>query len=160
MEHIEVSGARLVYPQPDAKTAAFLEHVARLADAHDVSPEAIRALVFGPENPILARHPTLPGAYPDAATVRNPVYWVCVDLVLRAEARGAHASLERAGAPFTMTMAEAAKKLGRYQHAVQNAVKNRTLHVWVHDGRHYLLPAEVAAYDVPRRGRPPKKRPT
>ena len=129
-----------------------------MVEAPDASAESVRALVFGPENPILARHPTLPGAYPDASSVREPAYWVCVDLVLRAEARDAGASLEEAGSAFTTTMAEAARKLNRVQSAIMNAVSNRTLHTWVRQGRQYLLPAEVAAYSVPRRGRAPKNK--
>jgi len=155
-EHVEISGRSLRFPAPAPPVLSFLQRVRELADASEASAESVRALVFGPENPILARHPTLPGAYPDASSVREPAYWVCVDLVLRAEAREAGASLENAGAPFTTTMAEAARKLNRVQSAVANAVSNRTLHSWVRQGRQYLLPAEVAAYSVPRRGRAPK----
>ena len=86
------------------------------------------------------------------------MYWICVDIVLRAEVRAGHASLESAGKPFTMSIPEAARKLNRYERAIHNAIENRTLHAWVHDGRSYLLPAEVAGYDVPRRGRPPRTR--
>jgi hypothetical protein len=156
-EYVELSGRRIEVPGVDRGTRVFLARASELAHDDTVSPEHVRAVVFGPENPILARHPTLPGAYPDAATVRNPLYWVCVDLVLRAEARAAKVSVERAAAPFTTSVSEAARKLGRYPHAVLNAIKNRTLHAWLHAGRFYLLPAEIAAYDVPRRGRPPKQ---
>lgn len=157
VEYIEVSGRLLRFPAPRPEVATFLERLCALLDPPGVPAESVRALAFGPENPVLARHPTLPGAYPDASSVRDPAYWVCVDVVLRAEARAAGVSLEDAGRPFTTTMAEAARKLGRVQSSIVNAVENRTLHAWVHGGRHYLLPAEVAAYNVPRRGRPSKK---
>lgn len=156
VKYSEISGRTLRFPTPLPEVATFLGRLCALLDA-SASAESVRALAFGPENPILARHPTLPGAYPDASSVREPAYWVCVDVVLRAEAREAGVSVEDAGRPFTTTMAEAARKLGRVQSSIVNAVENRTLHAWVHDGRHYLLPAEVAAYNVPRRGRPPKK---
>jgi hypothetical protein len=155
--YVEISGRTLRFPMPAAEVVTFLERLCALLYAPGASAESVRALAFGPDNPILARHPTLPGAYPDASSVREPAYWVCVDLVLRAEAREAGVSVENAGRPFTTTMAEAARKLGRVQSSIVNAVENRTLHAWVHDGRHYLLPAEVAAYNVPRRGRPSKK---
>jgi len=157
IEHTEISGRVLRFPTPRPEVATFLERLCALLDAPHASAESVRAFAFGPENPILARHPTLPGAYPDASSVREPAYWVCVDVVLRAEAREDGVSLEDAGRPFTTTMAEAARKLGRVQSSIVNAVENRTLHAWVHEGRHYLLPAEVAAYNVPRRGRPAKK---
>jgi len=157
LEYTEITGRVLRFPAPRLEVAAFLARLCALLDGPQPSAESVRALAFGPENPILARHPTLPGAYPDAASVREPAYWVCVDVVLRAEAREAGVSLEDAGRPFTTTMAEAARKLGRVQSSIANAVENRTLHAWVHEGRHYLLPAEVAAYNVPRRGRPSKK---
>jgi len=157
IEHSEISGRVLRFPAPRLEVVKFLERLCALLDAPHSSAEAVRALAFGPENPILARHPTLPGAYPDASSVREPAYWVCVDIVLRAEAREAGVAVEDAGRPFTTTMAEAARKLGRVQSSIANAVENRTLHAWVHEGRHYLLPAEVAAYNVPRRGRPSKK---
>jgi len=157
VEYTEISGRVLRFPAPRAEITTFLDRLCGLLEAPEASAGAVRALAFGPENPILARHPTLPGAYPDASTVREPVYWVCVDIVLRAEAREAGVSLESAGRAFTTTMAEAARRLGRVQSSILNAVENRTLHAWVHEGRHYLLPAEVAAYNVPRRGRRSKK---
>jgi len=122
------------------------------------SVDRVRALVFGPDNPLLARHPTLPGAFPDASTLRQPAYWICIDLLLRAEARHAGVSLDTAGRRFTTTMAEAARQLNRVQSSILNAVENRSLHSWVREGRQYLLPAEVAAYNVRRRGRPPKNK--
>jgi len=158
LEHVEISGRALRVSSPPPEVLRFLQRVGELLEAPGTSAESVRALVFGPENPILARHPTLPGAYPDASSVRDPAYWVCVDLVLRAEAREAGTSLEEAGSPFTTTMAEAARQLNRVQSAVANAVSNRTLHSWVRQGRQYLLPAEVAAYSVPRRGRAPKNK--
>ena len=157
LEYTEITGRVLRFPAPRPEVTTFLATLCALLDAPQASAEGVRALAFGPQNPILARHPTLPGAYPDAASVRESAYWVCVDVVLRAEAREAGVSLEDAGRPFTTTMAEAARKLGRVQSSIANAVENRTLHAWVHEGRHYLLPAEVAAYNVPRRGRPSKK---
>jgi hypothetical protein len=155
--YVEISGRTIRFPMPAPEVATFLEQLCALLGTPGASAERVRAIAFGPENPILARHPTLPGAYPDASSVREPAYWVCVDLVLRAEAREAGVSVENAGRPFTTTMSEAARKLGRVQSSIVNAVENRTLHAWVHGGRHYLLPAEVAAYKVPRRGRPSKK---
>ena len=158
LEYSEISGRVLRFARPRPEVVSFLRRVVEIVQSADASASSVRSLVFGPENPILARHPTLPGAYPDASSVRDPAYWVCVDLVLRAEAREAGVSLEKAGSPFTTTVAEAARKLNRVQSAVLNAVENRTLHSWVHQGRRYLLPAEVAAYSVPRRGRPPKNK--
>lgn len=158
LEHTEISGRVLRFSSPPPEVLSFLQRARDMVEAPDASAESVRALVFGPENPILARHPTLPGAYPDASSVREPAYWVCVDLVLRAEAREAGVSLEKAGSPFTTTMAEAARKLNRVQSAIMNAVSNRTLHTWVRQGRQYLLPTEVAAYSVPRRGRAPKNK--
>ena len=157
-EHVEISGRTLRLPSPRREVLIFIRRVREMLEASDVSAERVRATVFGPENPILARHPTLPGAYPDSSSVREPAYWVCVDLVLRAEAREAGTSLEEAGRPFTTTMAQAARELNRVQSAIVNAVSNRTLHSWVRQGRQYLLPAEVAAYSVPRRGRAPKNK--
>jgi hypothetical protein len=156
VEHVELCGRAIRYPEPDRQTRAFMKRAATLAADPHTAPEIVRAVIFGPDNPIMARHPTLSGGYPDARTLRNPLYWVCVDLVLRAEMRANGIPLDGAGRPFTMSIPEAARKLGRYEHAIHNAIENRTLHAWVHEGRSYLLPAEVAAYNVPRRGRPPK----
>jgi len=155
--YVEISGRTLRFPTPSPEVVSFLERLCALLDPPGAPVESVRAFAFGPENPVLARHPTLPGAYPDASSVRDPAYWVCVDVVLRAEAHAAGVSLENAGRPFATTMAEAGRKLGRVQSSIVHAVENRTLHAWVHDGRHYLLPAEVAAYNVPRRGRLSKK---
>ncbi|MFZ5893404.1 MAG: hypothetical protein ACOY0T_20250 [Myxococcota bacterium] len=158
IEHRELSGRVIRCAAPDASTRAFIDRLRQLAEAAETSPAEMRALVFGPQNPILARHPTIPGAYPDARTVRDPLYWVCVDLVQRVELRAAGVAVDRLGAPFTTSISEAAAQLGRHRYAIHNAVKNRTLHAWTHDGRLYLLPKEVAAYDVPRRGRPSRSK--
>jgi hypothetical protein len=157
--HVDLTGRILEYPVPEPRVVQFIARLAEAAADPHLTPAEVRGLAFGPDNPILARHPTLPGAYPDATTVRDPIYWVCVDLIMRAEARAAGVSTDTASAPFTMTVMEAARKLGRYQHAIQNAIKNRTLHAWVRAGRLYLLPKEVEAYSVPRRGRTPRKKP-
>jgi len=158
VQYTEISGRVLRLPRPSREVVMFLARVWQFVQTQTGSVESARALVFGPQNPLMARHPTLPGAYPDASTVRDPAYWICVDLVLRAEARAAGASLEAAGSPFTTTMAEAARKLNRLQSSILNAVEKRALHAWVHEGRQYLLPAEVAAYKIPRRGRSPKNK--
>ena len=70
-EHVEVSGRRIVVEHIDRRTRTFLERAEALTGQDATKPEAVRAFVFGPENPILATHPTLPGAYPDAATIKT-----------------------------------------------------------------------------------------
>ncbi|MFZ5895539.1 MAG: hypothetical protein ACOY0T_31065 [Myxococcota bacterium] len=157
-EHVELSGRVIRCVAPNAQTSAFLERAQNLAALPRTTPNEMRAFVFSSDNPIMARHPTLPGAYPDEATVKDPLYWVCVDLIQRVELRACGLPLERAGAPFTTSVSEAAARLSRHRQAIHNAVNNRTLHAWMHDGRLYLLPAEVAAYDVPRRGRPHRQK--
>ena len=156
-EHTELSGRVIRCDVPDTQTSGFLERAQRLAAVPTTTANEMRAFVFSPDNPIMARHPTLPGAYPDERTVKNPFYWVCVDLIQRVELRASGGSLERAGAPFTTSVSEAAARLSRRRQAIHHAVSNRTLHAWMHDGRLYLLPAEVAAYEVPKRGRAPKQ---
>jgi excisionase family DNA binding protein len=156
-EHVEINGLRLRFPEPERAARQFLRKLEALATDAKASAADVRALAFGPENPVLAKHPTLGGAYVDADCIRNPVYWVCVDLVMRAEARAAGITPALASAPFTTTVTEAAKRLGVYQHAVQHAVAGHSLHAWMLDGRCYLLPDEVARYGVRKRNRSKKK---
>ncbi|HKO52268.1 MAG TPA: hypothetical protein VJV79_31385 [Polyangiaceae bacterium] len=156
-EYVEITGLRIRFPEPERATRQFLRRLEALAADANASAADVRALAFGPENPVLAKHPTLGGAYVDASSIRNPVYWVCVDLVMRAEAREAGITPALASAPFTTTVTEAASRLGVYQHAVQHAVAGHWLHAWMLDGRCYLLPDEVARYGVRKRNRVKKK---
>jgi len=156
-EHVEITGLRIRFPEPERATRQFLRKLEALAADANASAADVRALAFGPENPVLAKHPTLGGAYVDADSIRNPIYWVCVDLVMRAEARTARITPELASAPFTTTVTEAASRLGVYQHAIQHAIAGHSLHAWMLDGRCYLLPDEVARYGVRKRNRAKKK---
>jgi hypothetical protein len=156
-EHVEITGMRIRFPEPDRATRQFLRRLETLSSDANASAADVRALAFGPENPVLAKHPTLGGAYVDADSIRNPVYWVCVDWVMRTEARAARISPALASAPFTTSVTEAATQLGVYQHAVQHAVASHSLHAWMLEGRCYLLPDEVARYGVRKRNRAKKK---
>src|SRR5205807_224631 len=67
LEYAEISGRVLRFSSPPPEVLGFLQRVREVVEG-GASAENVRALVFGPENPVLARHPTLPGAYPDASS--------------------------------------------------------------------------------------------
>lgn len=114
----------------------------------------MRALIYGPENPMLSQQHGYTFVTPEA--FESPVFRVLLDLHDRKRAATGALDLEKAAARYTMTVAQAAERLGVRDSAIRTAVGDGRLPAWMVDGEIRLDPASVDSYKVSRRGPSPK----
>lgn len=120
-----------------------------------VSAAQLEALVYGPANPLLSTD-ILPGrAVVTKATYEHPAFHVMLDLIGRKRIANGQLDLEAARARHTMTVREAAGKLGITEGAVRQAIYGGRISAWREEGTYYLDPSVVSAYRVSRRGPKP-----
>lgn len=153
--HTTIAGEVLEYPHPDAELARFLARVRTAAEDPRVSEHELVDLIYGSENPLLD-HTIFKGR--GAVTLKafeNPVYHVMLDLLDAKRVQVGTLVPERAGARYTMPVADAAAELGITPSAVRQAVERGQLAAWKANARMLLLdPQSVRTYreHVTRRG--------
>lgn len=153
-----LSGRELNFEEPTGAVAAFLARVEAAAADPRVSEDALIALVYSAENPILDTS-LMPGRGTVTPRVfADPLYHVMTDIIGRVRVREGRLDLEKTAARYTMTPAEAADQLGVHVSAVRQAIDRWTLPAWKKGGRWFLDPKDVANYQVSQTG--PKPVPT
>jgi hypothetical protein len=154
--HLCVDGTVLKFDPPAPAVAAFLERVRRASEDPKVSEDQLVALIYGRDNPLLD-HAMLPGhSMVTKEVFENPVYHVMCDYLGRKRVQLGTLDLAAARARFTMSVPDAAAKIGIHETAVRKAVATRRLASWRADGQIWLDPRAVAAFEVTRRGPPPR----
>ncbi len=160
--HETLEGRTLTY-ELTSEQAAFLARVQQAVADPSVREDDLIALIYGPENPLLD-HAMLPGrAMVTKAVFDNPLYHVLADYIGRKRVQTGSLDLEAAKALFTMTVTQAAEKLGVHVSAVHQAIQAWRLAAWKKDGQLFLNPENVEHFgetrrDVPRRGPSPQLR--
>lgn len=148
--HDTLNGRSIEY-EPTPAEARFVARVAGLVDDRKVSDVELRALIYGPENPLLSQHASgLTWVTP--AAFESPVFAVLLDLLNRKRVATGALDLEKARSRYTMTVAQAADQLGLAQSAIRMAVLNRRLPSWMVDGEIRLDPVSVGSYKATKRG--------
>lgn len=84
------------------------------------------------------------------------MFRVLLDLLDQKRVRMGSLDLEKAAARYTLSVAEAAERLGIRDSAVRTAVLEGWIPSWLKDGQIRLAPASVDTYEVSRRGPPPR----
>lgn len=129
----------------DATSAdyAFLERLERESPS---GSNAMIALAYSHENPFLdtSTHPSLGVVTKD--TQENPAYRAMADLLFRRRMVETGVDADELAAQHTMTVAEAAVRLGMHESAVRQAIAARRLASRVLGGEHYLKPSSVEAF--------------
>lgn len=151
--HECVNGRSIEYA-PTAAEATFLERVAAAVGNKRVTADELRALVYGPDNPMLAERHGYTFVTPDA--FESPVFRVLLDLLDRKRVATGALDLDKAAALYTMSVAQAADHLGIATSAVRTAVLAGRLPAWMRDGEIRLDPRTVEAYEVRAGGRKPR----
>jgi excisionase family DNA binding protein len=156
LAHECVNGETVEYPEPARDVAKFLERVRRAADDAAVSEDALIALIYGRENPLLD-HTMLPGrSMVTPAVFANPLYRVLVDLLDRKRVQSGALDLAKARARYTLSVTDAAAQLGVNATAVRKAIGAGRLPALKDGGQYWLDPASVASFEVDRRGPSPR----
>ena len=151
--HQTINGRSVEY-EPTAAEARFLRRVEALVDDPKARELELRDLIYGPENPLLEQQHGYSFVTP--AAFESPVFRVALDLLDRKKVAVGSLDLAKAAARYTMTVAQASEQLGLGPSTVRMAVLSERMPSWMVDGEIRLDPAAVAAYEISRRGTPPK----
>lgn len=128
---------------PTSADYAFLERLERESVR---GSNAMITLAYSHENPFLdtTTHPSL--GVVTKETLENPAYRAMTDILFRQKMVEAGVTLQELAAQHTVTVAEAAIKLGVHESAVRQAIAAQRLASWVKNGKHFLKPSAVEAF--------------
>jgi excisionase family DNA binding protein len=151
-----LAGETLEYPRPNAEVGGFLARVFDATNNPNVGEGELIDLIYGKENPILDQtiFPARGAVTKEVFT--DPVYHLMTDLLDHKRVQMGTLDLHKAHAAFTMTVQEAARKLGITQGAVRNAIVSRRMPAIKKGGVYLLDPKAVESFHVSPRG--PKAR--
>lgn len=151
-----INGEVIEYPTPDAETAAFLSRVIAAVNDPTVSEGELVELVYGKENPILDQT-IFPGRGAVTREVfANPLYHVMSDLICQKQVLEGRFDRVKAEKRYTLTVNQAAERIGVTPDAVRKAIRSRKLPAWRREGSWMLDPYDVDTYRdhvVPRKPR-------
>lgn len=148
MEYKLLSGETINVPPQEADRDAFYRRALDAASDPRVSVQEMYDLVYGLENPMLDKT-IMPGRATVTLAVHNDPLWIVLqDLIGRKRIATGHLDLARSNARYTMTVSEAAKKLGVSSSAVRQAIAARRLDAIKPAGEWLLDPNAVEAYRV------------
>ena len=141
--HELLSGRTLQFNTETDELEAFIEKAREQAEDPDISSAQFMALVYGPENPLIEQE--------EAPVVtdqlrRHPVHAMLLDLFDRKRIQEGSLDLESARARFTMTVRQAAEKLGLAPSSVRRAIAANRLSAWRYKEGFMLSPDQVEVY--------------
>jgi hypothetical protein len=147
-----LSGETVEYPTPAPPVANFMARVLHAAGDPAVDVNGMIELIYGPENPILDT--TLVPGRPmiTKAVFENPVYHVLSDQIGRKQVQLGLLDLAATRAQYTVSVPEAARRLGITPAAVRAAITARRLSGIYDNGQWWLRPESIASYRVSNRG--------
>jgi hypothetical protein len=153
-----LSGRELALPDPTAELGAYWERLQRAATDEAVSHEALLALVHHQDNPLMDRY-LMPGSGSlTRAALESPFYRAMTDLLARKQVQLGSLDLATVGAPYTVTLDEAAEALGLGSTAVRQAIDSFRLAGWKKGAAWFVHPASLAAYKAGNYGPTTKAR--
>lgn len=146
-----LSGALIDYPEPPPDVAAFLDRAKSATTDPLVDLVGMNQLIFGERNPLLDR--STGRAMVTRAVFENPLYRVLNDLLDVKAVNLGLLDLNAAAAAYTVTVIEAADRLGITPASVRAAIVSGKLAARKRNGEWYLRPEAVSSYKVSNRGR-------
>lgn len=157
--YTSTTGEVIEYPTPSPETAAFLRRAIAAANDPSVTEGELLELLYGRENPILAQ-----GIFPGRgavtkAVLADPLYAVIVDLQQQKAVLAGSFVAERDAKPYTLTVAEAAERIGISPDAVRKAIRAARLSALRVDGEYRIAPNDADVYRdhvVPRGSAEPR----
>lgn len=156
MEHYKTLAGETITYDPSPVEARFLAQVVDLAHDPTATESDMVALIYGSENPML-KHGVLPDrGLVTKETWANPVHQVAMHLLDVKRVATGTLDMKAVRARYTMTVKEAAAKIGMSPTGVRNAVHAGRLTHWRTGRAIYLDPVEVGNYRKAATG--PKRR--
>lgn len=150
--HETISGHRIEYADPPSKLAKLLERLVAMLDDDKVSEDEMIALTYGRDNPLLDQT-----VFPERGAVtkevlEDPTYQVLTDLLTRKSFKVRGVDPAKVAERYTLTVADAATRLGVHETAIRQAIKARRVPSWVKDGRYFLEAKSLDKIRVGSRG--------
>lgn len=148
-----LAGTEVKFDEPTSEVAAFIERAqALLADKRATEDDMI-VLVYGPENPILEKHPLFPDrGWVTREVFDNPVYAVFADLVARKHAQRERVDVSKLGDKYTITIAQACLRREVTDTTIRKAISAGKLSTFRKNGNYFLNADEVDALEFGLRG--------
>ncbi len=151
-------GEIIEYPNPPPELAAFIGRAVEAAEDPRVSEDAMIALVYGPENPLLEQGKFKGRGAVTKEVLANPTYKVFLDLLQHKRIALGLVTPEQLKATFTMTVADAVAAIGSITHdGVQRAVRSGRLAGQKTPTGYLIDPRSVETFKAGRRPRGPTK---
>ena len=136
----------------DAAEEAFLIQLEEAVADDRVSPDQMRAFVYGPDNPTLDRHAVAGQAVITKGTLGNPIFRVAIDCLTRKDIRLGRINLAQMHAAYTIDVPTAAERLGVSPQAVRAGIDSFKHDALFANGQWWLRPEAVAALRLSREG--------
>lgn len=150
--HRMLSGEDVEAETSTSELTAFLNRLREAVDDPGVSEARFLEMLYSTENPLLDRT-VMPGyGTVTRAVFADPLYHVMTDLLGRKRVALGSLDLKRVAARYSMTVKDAAAKLGISEGAVRQAIAAHRLSSFKIGGAHQLDPQQVANYRVNDKG--------
>lgn len=151
--YVTLEGKEIAFDEPSPEVAAFLKRALVMLEDKKATDADLTALIYGPENPILSRHPLFPSqGYVTKEAFSQPVYPVLADILVRKHAQQERVDVSKIADRFTLTVAQACERLKVTDTAIRKAVATGRLASFRKGGNYYLEPAAVDALSMGKRG--------
>lgn len=152
LTHICITGEAVTYPEPPPALAGFISTVRAAVEDETVTENDLIRLLYGIDNPLLVQG-IIPGRGAVTREVlQNPVYHVLLDLLAQKQSSTGRLDKSRLGERFTMSVGDAAEKLGISRQAVIGAIHRKRLAAHKSGDTWFVDPASVDGYMVSKRG--------
>ncbi len=149
-----LSGEDFATSDADPQVLAFIKRLQGLVDDPTVNESGFVEVLHGLDNPLLDKE-LMPGrACVTRAVFANPLYHVMNDILGRKRIAIGSLDMDAVRERYSMTVKEAAAKLGLHENAIRQAIAARRLASVKVKGEHRLDPAHIANYKTSPRGRP------
>lgn len=152
MQYTSVNNRVIECDSPDAAEVAFLAKLEALVEDDSVTPDQMRAVFYGLENPALDPH-ALPGhAVITRASLRDPVFRIGIDCLTRKEIRAGRIDLAQMQAGYSLDVPTAAERLGVSPQAVRAGIDSFKYDALFAKGQWWMRPEAVASLRLSRAG--------
>jgi len=152
MRYTTVNNRTLDLDDLSLTEADFWRRLEAVVADDGVTPDQMRALVYGPDNPALD-HEVMPGQpLVTRATLENPLFRICIDCLSRKEIRAGRIDLAQAHAAYTVDVPTAAEQLGVSPQAVRAGIDSFKYDALFAKGQWWLRPETVASLKLSREG--------
>ena len=155
--YLMINNRVLEFDAPDASTQAFVARLHAMVLDPKTTEHAMSDLIYSDENPLLGPPPLpMPGrGWVTGDTLKNPVWHMMQDLISRKQIVLGKLDLSEVRKSYTVSVSDAAAKLGIAASAVRKAIMEWKLSAWRDGDQWWIDPRSVASYQVARRGPAP-----